>query len=84
MSKKGIVDDGLALESAKTRLEFYFDEFEEAQAAVINDMQQGVSIKICGPRTREGRFQVREVKVTGFKEWGGKSRMQSYSNGDFK
>ena len=54
MSKKGIVDDGLALKSAKTRLEFYFDEFEEAQAAVINDMQQGVSIKICGPRTREG------------------------------
>ena len=31
MSKKGIVDDGLALESAKTRLEFYFDEFNEAQ-----------------------------------------------------
>ena len=52
MSKKGIVDEGWALTSAKTRLEFYFDEFEEAQAAVINDMQQGVSIKICGPRRR--------------------------------
>ena len=41
MSKKGIVAGGSALESAKTRLEFYFDEFEEAQAAVINDMQLG-------------------------------------------